>query len=316
MHRRHAKKNVPIELLRAVTAVVDAGSFTKAAEALDLTQSAISAQITRLGQLLGGDVFAKGPGITLTTRGLLVLQYARRMLAINDELLACTGPVSAPRQLVIGLPNWFGQQHLVTIFEKCSGSPTGEQISFRCDRSEQLTRELHHGSLDLAFLCNMEGASQDAVVRWSEKMVWVKSPKLALSPGGPIPLVGWPGSNADRRALEALQNAGVKFSITFSAPDFSSRLAAVVAGFGVLSVHERQLTPELEIVADGLPPLPETNSGIYARDGLDLRRIAPLLERLTQALAPTQAARSSIKLAIDHSPQPHSVTPITERRAG
>ena len=138
MHRRHAKKNVPIELLRAVTAVVDTGSFTKAADALDLTQSAISAQIARLAQLLGGDIFAKGPGITLTKRGLLVLQYARRMLAINDELLACTGPVSAPRQLVIGLPTWFGQQHLVAIFEKCSGSPTGEQVSFRCDRSEQL----------------------------------------------------------------------------------------------------------------------------------------------------------------------------------
>ena len=92
MHRRHAKKNVPIELLRAVAAVVDTGSFTKAADALDLTQSAISAQIARLGQLLGGDIFAKGPGITLTKRGLLVLQYARRMLAINDELLACTGP--------------------------------------------------------------------------------------------------------------------------------------------------------------------------------------------------------------------------------
>ena len=123
-----------MELLRrAVAAVVDTGSFTKAADALDLTQSAISAQIARLGQLLGGDIFAKGPGITLTKRGLLVLQYARRMLAINDELLACTGPVSAPRQLVIGLPTWFGPQHLIAIFEKCSGSEAGEQISFRCD---------------------------------------------------------------------------------------------------------------------------------------------------------------------------------------
>ncbi len=193
MHRRHAKKNVPIELLRAVAAVVDTGSFTKAADALDLTQSAISAQIARLGQLLGGDIFAKGPGITLTKRGLLVLQYARRMLAINDELLACTGPASAPRQLVIGLPTWFGPQHLIAIFEKCSGSEAGEQISFRCDRSEQLTRELHHGSLDLAFLCNMEGATRGAVARWSEKMVWVKSPKLALSPGATDPFGGLAG---------------------------------------------------------------------------------------------------------------------------
>jgi hypothetical protein len=92
----------------------------------------------------------------------------------------------------------------------------------------------------------------------------------------------------------------VKFVITFSAPDFSSRFAAVVAGIGVLSVHERQLSPELEIVSEGLPALPETKSGIYARDGLDLRRIAPLLERLVHALAPPPAAHPNLKLAVVH----------------
>ena len=88
-----------------------------------------------------------------------------------------------------------------------------------------------------------------------------------------------------------------------------------MAGLGVLSVHERQLTPELETVDDGLPPLPEVKSGIYARDGLDLRRIAPLLERLTQALAPP-ATHPNLKLAVDHSPQPHSATPNIGRRTG
>jgi hypothetical protein len=62
MHRRYAKKNIPIELLRALVTIVDTGSYTKAADALDLTQSAISSQIARLGQLLGGSIFAKGRG--------------------------------------------------------------------------------------------------------------------------------------------------------------------------------------------------------------------------------------------------------------
>src|ERR1700756_4120325 len=100
MHRRHANKNIPIELLRALVTIVDTGSFTKAADALDLTQSAISSQIARLAQLLGGSIFARGMGnIIPTKRGTLVLQYARRMLAINDELLALAGPNAAPRHL-------------------------------------------------------------------------------------------------------------------------------------------------------------------------------------------------------------------------
>ena len=125
MHRRYAKKNIPIELLRALVTIVDTGSYTKAADALDLTQSAISSQIARLGRLLGGGIFAKGQGnMTPTKRGVLVLQYARRMLAMNDELLTFAGPNSAPRQFVIGLPGWLGHQRLIEIFERCSASPT------------------------------------------------------------------------------------------------------------------------------------------------------------------------------------------------
>ena len=68
MHRRYAKKNIPIELLRALVTIVDTGSYTKAADALDLTQSAISSQIARLGRLLGGSIFAKGQGNMTPTK--------------------------------------------------------------------------------------------------------------------------------------------------------------------------------------------------------------------------------------------------------
>ena len=59
MQRRPPVNNVPIELLRAIVAIVDLGSFTKAAQALKLTQPAISAQMKRLQQLVGAEVFSK-----------------------------------------------------------------------------------------------------------------------------------------------------------------------------------------------------------------------------------------------------------------
>ena len=196
MHRRHTKKNIPIELLRALVTIVDTGSYTKAAEALDLTQSAISSQIARLGRLLGGSIFAKGQGnMTPTKRGLLVLQYARRMLSMNDELLTFAGPNSAPRQFVIGLPSWLGRERLIEIFEHCSAS---EQVSFRCDRVERLLGDLNVGSIDVAYLCNTINSPRSVIAQWSEPTVWMKSPKLALRPGAPIPLISWPGT--DRRS--------------------------------------------------------------------------------------------------------------------
>ena len=287
MHRRYAKKNIPIELLRALVTIVDTGSYTKAADALDLTQSAISSQIARLGRLLGGSVFAKGQGnMTPTKRGLLVLQYARRMLAMNDELLTFAGPNSAPRQFVIGLPSWLGHERLIDIFERCSASPTGELVSFRCDRGERLLGDLHVGSIDVAYLCNAINPPRVTVAQWSEQTVWVKSPKLVLSPGAPIPLISWPGTTGDRVAIELLQNSGMHFFVAFSASEFAARLAAVAAGLGVLTMQARNVIPGIEIIRDSLPELPPNKAGIYARDGLDLDHHAPLLRTLTDVLVP------------------------------
>jgi DNA-binding transcriptional LysR family regulator len=287
MHRRYAKKNIPIELLRALVTIVDTGSYTKAADTLDLTQSAISSQIARLGGLLGGSIFARGQGnMTPTKRGLLVLQYARRMLSMNDELLTFAGPNSAPRQFVIGLPSWLGRERLVEIFEHCSA---GEPVSFRCDRVERLLGDLNVGSIDIAYLCNTIDSPRIAIAQWSEPTVWMKSPKLALRPGAPIPLVSWPGTTGDRVAVELLENSGMQFFVAFSAPEFSARLAAVAAGLGVLATQARCIIPGIEIVRDGLPALPTNKAGIYARDGLNLDRHAPLLRTLTDLLVPHEA---------------------------
>ena len=294
MHRRYAKKNIPIELLRALVTIVDTGSYTKAADALDLTQPAISSQIARLGRLLGGSIFVKGQGnMTPTKRGLLVLQYARRMLAMNDELLTFAGPNSAPRQFVIGLPGWLGHQRLIEIFERCSASPTGELVSFRCDTIERLLGDLNVGAIDVAYLCNAINPPRIAIAQWSEQTVWVKSPKLVLSPGAPIPLISWPGTTSDRVAVELLEDSGMHCFVAFSAPEFSARLAAVAAGLGVLTMQARNAVPGIEIIRHGLPELPPNKAGIYARDGLELERHAPLLRTLTDLLVPHPLSESA-----------------------
>jgi DNA-binding transcriptional LysR family regulator len=317
MHRRHEKRNIPIELLRALVTIVDTGGFTKAADALDLTQSAISAQISRLGKALGGAIFAKGPGVTLTARGYLVLAYARRMLSVNDELIASAGPHSGPRQLVIGLPPWLGYAHLVEIFQRCLGDLTREQLSFRCDRSERLIGDLNLGSIDLAILCDVIEPPRPAVAEWLEKRVWVKSPRLELVPGAPIPLVSWPGSNLDHIAIEAFQKAGMNYVTAFSAPDVSCRLAAVAAGLGILVVNARMVTPEMEVIHEGLPALPDNRSGLFAREGLDLSRVGPVLQSLREAAAPQRLTEvSALNAAIKQSPQRGRTRATPLRRAG
>jgi DNA-binding transcriptional LysR family regulator len=314
MHRRHAKRNVPIELLRALVAVVEGEGFTKAAETLSLTQSAISAQIRRLTQIVGGSVLDRGPGVRLTRRGLIVLNYARRILMMNDELLMLAGPTQGPQQLVVGLPAWWEYQNLIDVVARCSTSPTGEKISFRSDQVGALVRDVAAGSVDLAFLCSAPDSTGQRITQWSEPLCWMKSPKLTLEPGAVIPLVSWPGTKPDRVALELFHEHGMKYAIVFSAPDPALRRAAVVAGLGVLPCLQRVMTEGMEIVHDGLPPLPSIETALFAREGLNLRRLAPFLRILQEALKPKQAIGLPLPFK---QPAPQGATvPIRNARSG
>src|SRR4051812_9225081 len=75
-----------LELLKAFVAVADNRSFTRAATALNRTQSAISMQIKRLEDRLGAELlFRTRAQVDLTTAGEGLLDDARRMLILNDE---------------------------------------------------------------------------------------------------------------------------------------------------------------------------------------------------------------------------------------
>src|SRR5687767_13458948 len=95
--------NIPTDLLRTLVTVVDLRSFTRAANTLGVTQPAVSAQIKRLQFLLGADLLDKSaPGVSLTPAGEVVVNYARRLLSINDQILDIAGPRLPAKTIRIG----------------------------------------------------------------------------------------------------------------------------------------------------------------------------------------------------------------------
>lgn len=83
--------------LRTLCAIADAGSLGRAALALDLSQPAISKQLGRLEQLLGGELFTRNRmGAELTSYGLEVLDEARDILARVDALSRRSTRTSPP----------------------------------------------------------------------------------------------------------------------------------------------------------------------------------------------------------------------------
>jgi DNA-binding transcriptional LysR family regulator len=69
-------------------AVVDEGSFTRAAECVHRTQSAISQSIKKLEETIGAPLFARDmPDVCLTQPGKVLVEYARRLLHLRDDAM-------------------------------------------------------------------------------------------------------------------------------------------------------------------------------------------------------------------------------------
>ena len=79
-------QNLDIAALRSFVTVAKLGGVTRAAERLNLTQSAVSMQLKRLEAALNHQLLAReGRGIGLTRKGEQLLGYGRRMVHLNDE---------------------------------------------------------------------------------------------------------------------------------------------------------------------------------------------------------------------------------------
>lgn len=92
-------------LLRSFVGIIDAQSFTAAADRLSMTQSTISQQLARLEEQVGSALVDRtARPIVATAAGERLLGYARRILALQQEAQAALGDPAGTAPLRIGVP--------------------------------------------------------------------------------------------------------------------------------------------------------------------------------------------------------------------
>jgi DNA-binding transcriptional LysR family regulator len=291
--------NIPTELLRTFVAVYELGSFTKAAQLFDLTQPAVSAHMRKLEVMLGGDLIEKkSSGINLTARGEQAMRAARRLLAINDELVITCGTQHRLNGIRLGIPNISaeGLRKIIGAFRNEIGSA---RVRICCDHSIGLLESVHSGYLDLAFLFADQAEMKGAVTSWSEDLVWVRAPDLSLEPGGVVPLISSPNWLVpDRKATEALDRVKRPYEIVFSAFDGSSRVAAVGAAVGCMAMPRSHVPPSLVIEDSGiLPELGSTTAGIVVREDLDTEKLRPVIAALRAIFCRSTISDHALRLS-------------------
>ncbi|MBC3954845.1 LysR family transcriptional regulator [Pseudomonas triticifolii] len=104
--------------IETFVAVAHAGSFTAAAERLNLTNSAVSKSVARLENRLGMRLFQRTTrSLSLSEEGAAYLAVCTRMLAeLEDAETALAAQRREPAgQLRIDLPATFGRQHVLPL---------------------------------------------------------------------------------------------------------------------------------------------------------------------------------------------------------
>ena len=282
-HPLSDRMNIPTDILRTFVAINELGSFTKAAHLLDVSQPAVSTHMRRLESLIGADLFQKSlAGVVLTERGADVLRHARRMLAINDQIVNGSG-AEVQQKVRVGIPNIYAPTMLAKILSEGAAFRADYRLQVRCDYSSGLLRSVSSGYLELAAVQFVSETELTGVLAsWIEELVWVKSPDLVFNSDDPVPLVGSPNLLLpDLVALAALEAANRRYEIVFTAFDTLARRAAATAGLGYFPVPRSVVAEPLVIEAPGiLPELPHVNMGIVARDDLDTAALAPLIARI------------------------------------
>src|SRR5438874_807945 len=141
-----ASLNLDIDLLRTFAAVADSGSFTGAAQVVARTQSAVSMQVKRLEEALGRRVFERSSrALALTHEGEVLLDYARRMLALNDESVRRLAQPEIAGKVRLGVTEYFVPNELPAILARFALAHPAVQLDVRMGLSRELRQDLAAG---------------------------------------------------------------------------------------------------------------------------------------------------------------------------
>jgi DNA-binding transcriptional LysR family regulator len=278
--------NLDVDFLRTLVSAEDLGGMNRAAERVGRSQSAVSQQMRKLEEKLGQRLFRKqGRGLTLTESGELLLKYARRILALNDEAVAAIRGSGLEGVVRFGLPSDFAETWLPAALGQFKRAHPLIRVEASVDRNAVLFERLEQGRLDLAMFFG-DGQRQGAERLATLPMVWIGGAERAWSPGEPVPLVLFEAPCVFRTAgIAALDAAGIPWRIAFASPSLAGLWAAVEAGLGISPRTTAHVPGWLKVLgkADELPELPSIDLSLS-----DLGRpLTPAAMRLKAILTDT-----------------------------
>ncbi|MFN3210996.1 MAG: LysR family transcriptional regulator [Roseovarius sp.] len=283
-------RNLDMTTLRSFLEVAEQGGVTRAAQVLNLTQSAVSMQLKRLEEVLGIDLLDRSNRrVALTASGEQLLTYARRIVDLNDEAVGRLSDEVYEGQLTLGVPHDIVYPVVPRVLKTFNGVFPRVNVALKSSSTIRLHEALRKGEVDLILTTEKE-----------------------VAPGGetltrlPLKWVGALGGQAWRKkplrlgfcrhcifrapVLRSLDAAGIDWELAIEADEDRSVEALISADLAVGALLETSIPPHQEAInAQGaLPDLGFQQVNMYGPANRDdiMRELSDLLRQGFRASAP------------------------------
>lgn len=296
--------------LQVFHAVAKHLSFTKAAEALFMTQPAVTFQVKQLEEHCNTRLFERGHGRnTLTPAGLLVLEYAEKILALSAELdqrlKEMTGEVGG--LLLVGASTTIAEFLLPQVLGEFKSKYPKVQPRLAVANSETVENRVAEHTLDIGFIeapSHRDAVSTDICCEDELQAICAPSHPLArLKTAAPKQLMQYPfisrepGSGTreviDQYLREAkIQPSDLNVVMELGSPEALKGLVATGLGFTILSraavLKETRLGQLVRVPLS--PRLIRNFSVVYPKEKFRSRVVNTFVQFARERLAALQAS--------------------------
>ncbi len=230
-----------------------------ASQRLLKTPAAVSIQLKKLEEQIGGRLIERGhQAMVLTRQGEQLLQYARKMLALSDEAIEFFAKGEVCGAVRFGIPDDYASAFLPPVIQQFTRRYPKVSLKIRNDISQNLFTALEDGELDLALVTQRTTDGHGEILR-CDQLHWVAAAGYKLDPTVPVPLALYPhGCGYRRHILAALSASLIDYDIVFECTGVTGVQLAVESGLAIAATSSPLILPNWQIIETGdrtLPPL-------------------------------------------------------------
>lgn len=266
------------DLLHVFLAVAERRSFTKAAAALNRTQSAVSMQVKRLEEQLDAELFHRTKAnVDLSAAGERLLGYARRIISLNEEAVGRVREHKVEGRVRLGVMDDYGSLILPPLLASFISNYPLIDIEMETGLTSSMVRGLGK-TYDIVVAMHAEGHSEGELLR-REQAMWAASAEHRVEELSPLPVALYPQGCLFRDwAIKALDKMDRPWRLAFVSHSLSAVEAIAAQGLAVTVVKSGTFPSKLRRLSerDGLPPLPRAEIRLHR---------APKLSRAATLLA-------------------------------